>query len=1389
MNMQNKSQTFTIKGMRQDLSKGIFDSNYAFEIKNMRLTTREGNTLLSLTNERGNIEIAISGIDNIVGEILGWCVLNNIIVLFTKEGVGEIGTDYIYKIVIEDQLNTGSIIYSGNLNFSTNNPIESIGVYENEKIQKVYFVDGRNQPRVINLDTIYTNSDAFNFSNSIALDHEIEIEKINGGGIFPAGVIQYAFSYFNLNGQETNIFETTPLYYLSPKDRGLSPEETASCSFKITLRNLDTHFKFVRVYSIVRTSLNGTPVVKRVTDIQFNSTQDVIFTDTGTDGNNVDPQQLLYTGGESIIAGTMAHKDNTLFLGNIKINRDNIGTLDVNGVQLKNKVRQLSVTANRRWPDTNAIEGDFTKSFYDYRINNNLPSTSKRFFKYKEWYRLGFIAQHKNGKWSEAVFIKDVQNNLPSGLYPLSNGSGFAIGVGNFKVDLTSIKDTLKAAGYLRVAPVVVLPSAYDRSVIAQGIVCPTVYNVLDRSKGVPFAQSSWFSRVPKYTSYIHDTSLSNNGKRTGEIQLTMDELETPYMYITEPDSKYMTSSEFIGNYAENYFIDQSILTFHSPEIEVGEDVLQGSLDGVKFRIIGYASFPVVRADIDVTTSSAGLDSKNSEFIKSTLRAPYWGNPKIESYFISSDLWVDKSITDFVYKSKNDYMVGFVIYPWQRSGSLNNDTKEQADTDKRPRSAILERKKMSNLLYGTTTYESSWTASITTPQIFNSDSLMTVKIPSPKNSGLPSLSYYGNIDRLLMPNLVNMSDKSLEKTRFSTRSYNEGIDKSKGYTQFYGFYRYVGTDNTQKNIPNNYYYKSNIELSGTFPYHPFLETNTYGDVNILSSGIDPVLIRYKSSPHAVFALDYDINGNQIILPKGAEVSSFQYGALPFWRNDNKSPYSFITDNNVNKPDDALWVAEFYKDIDPSIRFGGTTNQAIQNNQWLVSGKAVYLGDGDETVEIEYLEGDTYFARFDNLKTYPFTMEDPNSVVEIMSTYVESRINLDLRYDRNRGNASNLVVTPNIFNLFNKVYDQPNNYFSYRALDYERFNLDTFYNSITWTLEKAPASQTDPWTTLTLANTLDLDGDKGQITSLNVFNNEIYCFQERGLSNILFNSRVQIPASDGVPIEISNGLKVGGKRYISNSIGCYNKSSIAETPSGIYFMDNITNSIYIFNGQQISSISDTKGFRQWVSDHNNLKKWDPINFDNFITFYDNNNNDVYFTLKDTSLCYSELLQEFTGFMSYEKTPAMFNVDSEFYTIKNGKLWKQFSGDYNMYYGAFQPYSITYIANGGGSLQDRIFNYVEFKTDVTDKNNNYLPTHTFDLLEVNTEYQHGTQVLIDKLGNPSNLKKKFNLWRAQIPRDIANGRDRIRNPWCYIKLERMYKDINKMNVHNVTVFYNE
>lgn len=55
--MQIRSQNYKIKGMRQDESYSAFNPEYSWSNKNIRLTARGGNDMLSVTNEKGNTEV------------------------------------------------------------------------------------------------------------------------------------------------------------------------------------------------------------------------------------------------------------------------------------------------------------------------------------------------------------------------------------------------------------------------------------------------------------------------------------------------------------------------------------------------------------------------------------------------------------------------------------------------------------------------------------------------------------------------------------------------------------------------------------------------------------------------------------------------------------------------------------------------------------------------------------------------------------------------------------------------------------------------------------------------------------------------------------------------------------------------------------------------------------------------------------------------------------------------------------------------------------------------------------------------------------------------------------------------------------------------------------
>ena len=406
---------------------------------------------------------------------------------------------------------------------------------------------------------------------------------------------------------------------------------------------------------------------------------------------------------------------------------------------------------------------------------------------------------------------------------------------------------------------------------------------------------------------------------------------------------------------------------------------------------------------------------------------------------------------------------------------------------------------------------------------------------------------------------------------------------------------------------------------------------------------------------------------------------------------------------------------------------------------------------------------------------------------------ETRVNIDGRYDRNRGQTSNFSITPENFNLMNDVYSQPNNFFNYRTINPNKLNLDNFHNSITWTRTKTAGELIDTWTNITLASTLDLDGDKGTVRALRRFNNNIFAFQDRGISQILYNENMQISSTDGVPIEIANSGKVNGKRYISDRIGCTNKWSMCETSNGIYFIDDITKGIFLFNGQ-LDNLSDRLGFHSWINKaSDSIDIWNPVDFDGFVTYYDKVNGDVFFISKDECLAFSEPLGQFSSFYSYEKMPYFINLEDRGIALNVegvGTLyrpWLHNEGDYNMFFGVYQPFYTTIIANPDMPV-DKIFNNLEFRSDSWNKNGNLLNT-TFDTLTVWNEYQQGTSALNNILGRPSDLKKKFRIWRANIPRAKANGRDRMRNPWLYIKLSMEGENVNKTVLHDMIVHYFE
>ena len=1545
--LKQDSHIFT--GMQRDSAISKQKAEYLWDAHNIRLTAREGDTLFAMTNEKGTSQV-VDGSNNQItmnGSYLGHCVLNNYLTVFTKDN----NYDYIYRIEKGNPFNITQL-FKGDLKFELSHPIETLGIYENELIQKVYWVDGINQPRVINIikdkldnAVVNYNNNSFDFIKSLELNDVLHIYKeASNTGLFPAGVIQYAITYYNKYGQESNISQVSPLLSTSYPERAGSPEEKMGNAFRIVINNPDRNFDYIRIYSIFRTSIDATPTVKIVKDIlisdissqtpsgggvympygnvqhipstlfmkkapmtrvplspdlayynirsiefydgnkplgkitstdldtdergcnnelprllpkvakvsgsfktdtatieadfwkinksdypnlifRFNRrtyafgdadyiligikdtiTQgdgiltfhfpimgknnsnvdaDMLISDTGsfslaenaalvyTDNNEggeaIDPTVLLYVGGESIIANTLTQKDGTLFFGNIQISRSSIPS------SIKEAIKGNLITFNTRSLYLTSIGGS------NYRYANTLTATTpERYsdnpagFMKDEHYKFGVQFQHSNGKWSEPVLIGNATNTVSPSID--LQGDIAVLNVPQATCVLNNLDTTiLLKLGYKKARGVVVLPSLQDRIVVAKGMLCPTVYNIVDRINNAPYVQSSWFLRPfpgsgkdsidnisnGATAQYHHYKSLFGGDSRASEIQGVPQELSDIYIgeygnqvsnkgakgasspsgsiYIKDGYSDEDENYQLIDrkNWGNIYGVDQSIVTMHSPDIEFDDNFASLNYSQFNFNIVGRIPFNSSFGDIDISTSSPPIASESGGFQHRTMSSTNtFAAKSLLSGLFYEDFLVDenKDADKYTKYSSEKYPWLYMIYPWHKSGSLNNDAIRPANAG--ARSAVLKRKVISNIKFSNNNdWKDKKGIRISKIQLFNSDQVTTLK--------LDDKVYYGNIDTMAIPmkaygNIFATGGSTPSVGILNSTLWNFNLRPSFTDTQLYfntqwGLYPYP--------VSHEQWYDRQAESVGK--EDPKLRVTR-----------ESIRIKYKTTPHVMFSL-------------------------------TDSDLETIYNSMFTAGYPSLLIGELTRDN--TSNFENNSEANLKNCLWLSAGDSVPI---TPNMAITFKYGDTYYQRYDCLKTYPFSLEDPNSIVEIGSFMCETRINIDGRYDKNRGNISNLNILNTNFNKINPVYTQKDNFFNYRVLDNDYYKIDKYPTSVTWTKTKASASDVDTWTNITLANILDLEGDKGEVTSLNTYNDNIFCFQQQGISNILFNSRVQIPTSDGVPVEISNNYKVDGKRYLSGDLGCVNKWSIQVTSSGIYFIESTTKALYHLSEKGLIAISDSHGmdnFFNTFSESNVI--WRANEWRGVKTFYDKNYSDLYISNASTSINFSDTLGQFISFFDYGGIPGMFNIGNEFYAIKNDgstcSLWRMFNGEYNNFFGELKPYDFTFVSNSN-EAGDKIFTNLmlraDFYQDGVDKvvgsggSVTYTPYKNrlnnklfFDYVQAYNECQSAGKVpLTFKNAKPSNLKKKFRLWALDIPRDKHNRLDRIRNNWTYIKL---------------------
>jgi hypothetical protein len=1362
----NKATKVTYNGgMNQDLSKSKHTPNIYFEGKNVRIIASDSQSTGSLTNEKGNlflrqipditIEDGVITYDNKTlnyttseilngsstnQQIIGHSLNRNCFILFTTDNEG---IDCIWKLDENSYILT--LLYLRNLNFNTSNPIQPVSNFENENIDKVYWVDGNNQLRFININHSIENGDTEELIDlpqnlieqvgDFTLNQPI-LSEISGGN-HTSGVIQYAYNLYKISGSQTKI---SPLSETISLDKqilgGGEVNEIVSTTPVIQINNIDPNYTNLRLYAIKYTSYNQTPQVSLILDTDVTDNNQITYYDTGSIIQNISLEEFIFLGSDVIIPQHINSKDNRLFLANYK-ESNYIVDIDCRAYSFNNTTspRQARITdsftnvlgnplipvnSKTLFGDTqlydsipekySAINQNYNIYKYDLAGNiggegkyikyNIIRTTNvnnlykKTFFKDYEIYRLGIQFYNKKGQVSLPKWIADTkihvsgnQNNLNgyfAGLQ-ITLKSEFYVWLNNnsnFLNENGVYDENLKPIGYKILRAD---RTELDKTIICQGLINPMVSIAVGGDSGV--SDTGMTSGITNPNNIIE----ANNGIKIPSLVRRFDNYLNP-MFGADNYAKLDRLSEGHPNYQDI----NSLFVSDSASREVYKS---SSSSGWIAGTFQFNSLMQLFSPEIIFNSVNNISNNKLQVIGGIVNNnnQYWGQER------------NKDTKEIITEGKTNNSIS----PWDVKAIGVNVEEIQGSIENLQRWGMFstpenENRVIFNQLYRE--YDGIFKKSIT-----NSTDLFGNVIPNGK--------------------IYNFNGQPLV------------VEKGQGRTL----------------------YNNNSLLSFTNSLEPLITDTGAGS----DSGTAPLLsVNSWGAKNLTFALS--------TVPGVTQPEQMDYYDI-LYSNSLIGDSSIGLIGEVTIPYEQIYIGNIY---------GGNLYESKKRTNYIEIGEYQLI---TENVYNLINPGDTFINNFQFTKICKTDTEiydrQISQFTEIVNVRLETTVDLENRNDISFSEWD-AIFQPRYddYQKYNRVYSQQPNLFYRRDLNYNTKLLNKFDTNIISTKLKSPGELIDSWTDLQQNEVLTLDGKYGPITHLNNFKDEIYAFQNNALAFISINPRVQVQASDGVAVELGFGRVLQEYKYRSVDSGTINKWSVVNTPNTFYYYDYYNRSIRMFNNDSLK-ISDIKGLHSFLDKNlveSFLKDNNPILRRGVTSTYDYINNDMFMTFlqddKSFTISYNELSNSFVSF--YDYLPSMY-ISRGFNLLAihpdNNRIYKQYDGDYNIFFDEYYPSYITLIINPETDL-DCVFDNIQFKSELY-LNDIDQPDKTLTHIQAFNEYQNSGLISLE-VGRNKNLRRKFRDWHALIPRDKRN---RIRNPWIFLKLQLENEDNYKMILHDINVYY--
>jgi len=1291
INYNNKSLVYSITGTTQPRNE--IESTYFISNNNYKTSDRQ--------------------------QIIGHCIIRDNIILFTTDNNG---FDCIWKV--NDETYELELLYLRNLGFNIMYPIQALNNYENKIIDKVYWVDGNNQMRFIN---IYQSTDNQDLQNLIDLSfdninmvgtqdlNQPQIIDINQGGIHTSGMIQYAYNLYRINGSQSSLSPLSELVALDKGDNngGGNINEIVGSIPVIKINDLDNNYTNLRLYAIKYTSYNQSPSISLILDRDITSVNSITYYDDGNIISSISLEEFLFLGSNIIIPKHINTKKNIMFLANYSEKNFDIDITD--------KINSIDLRA--------------------YSFQSNSTTT----FVYNS-----LLEDSNNNLYSEEPTI-NITANVISGVtkIPYKNS---AINI-NYDLYNKQFNNNILGGEGAYIKYRIVRNELTDDNAKGKFLKDNEIYRL-----AIQFYNKYGQTTVPKWIADFKTIVINNQSNLNGyyaSIEVTFKALFYTWLNdnnnFLDENGVYDDTLKPIGYRllrSERTLLDRSILC-------------QGLLNGMLSQVNG-----------DTTGDNDPNDVAQQERVHRGLKIPSLMR-RFDEYL--APMWRNK-----VY-DRLDRLVEY--HPnWQDYGQ-NGDSRNE----------VYKAQESDQWTQGT--YQFTKMMQMFSPEItFN-----TIQ-----NLSQVNLNLIGGIENNYNAAWDQVRDIRTKIVAGEFRIYNaiyphdvksqganfELVSGDRTKIQAHGFFGYAD---------ENYMDFIQILRSYRGIYYPFnKEEIVYGTPDIVETGQGRTT--YNNDSDFIFANSLEsLAADQILTSVntwGAKNITFALGNNNINTTQRRGIEDLFASTGINDTGVGL-IAEFRINrnlIYLGNIYGGNSYESKKRSNYIEVGNYQSINTSVYNC-INF--GDTFISNFRFTKLVKTETEvysrGSEQVTEIVEFKVETTIDLNNRNDQSLQDWDNRfqpVYTE--YQNYNRVYSQEPNLIIRRDLDYKFKSIEQFDTNVIATKVKVAGEIIDSWTDLQPNNVITLDGKYGPINNLVSFKDELFTFQDRGISRLSILPRVQVQGNDGIAVELGSGAVLQEYNYITINSGSINKWGIIPTEVGIYYLDGLNKSFNVI-GDNFIGLSDAEGFHKFLLDNidiNILKIDNPLIYKGVSLGWDKITNDIYLSLfnedKKITLSYNLAQKGFSSFYDYHSSMYIYTKNKTI-TINpnlntNNELYENFIGDYNIFYNNNKISSLDFIVNPEPQTECT-FNNLEYKSEAKD-NNLEIQDYTWERIRANNEFQDSN--LID-LRNKFNIRKLNRKWRLNIPRN-NNKVNRIRNTWTNIHLES--NNLNNYNYRNndIIVYYN-